>query len=372
VTRLLHVAETIAGGIASYLDEIIPHQSAELGKDNIALLVPGDQVTFLEMARVAQAFTFKRAGRSAMSLIRFWLETQSVIRAYRPDIVHAHSSFAGLIVRLSPAVALTGVKIVYCAHGWAFLQDFPPWKKSLFALVERVLSWWTAAIVAVSQHEYDGAVAAGIAPCRLHLIRTGIAAAPPHAAPAAGDSIPMPVRRTDDDPLSLLYVGRLDYAKGFDLLLRSFGRIEPDKAVLFVCGAAVHDEMPERLPENIRFLGWVARDRLASLYAAADIVVIPSRSEALGLVAVEAMRAGTPVVASMRGALPEVVEDGVTGLLFDPFDENSLAATLSTLDRPTLDRLGEAGRRRFEEHFTARQMNRSLIELYESLMPSRR
>jgi starch synthase len=91
----------------------------------------------------------------------------------------------------------------------------------------------------------------------------------------------------------------------------------------------------------------VPDDDLPDLYRAADVVVFPTvwRTEGFGLVAAEAMACGTAVVASRVGAIPEVVEDGVTGLLVTPDDEQDLARGISRVlsDEPLRRRLGEAG-----------------------------
>jgi glycosyltransferase involved in cell wall biosynthesis len=116
-------------------------------------------------------------------------------------------------------------------------------------------------------------------------------------------------------------------------------------------------------------LGWLPRDCLHSYYAAADGLVVPSRWEGFGLVAIEAMRAGTAVIASNRGSLPELVEHGTTGYIFH-LDENELdklEGTLRRLDKNRLREMGAAGARHFEQRFTAETMNRSLLDVYADL-----
>jgi glycosyltransferase involved in cell wall biosynthesis len=113
-------------------------------------------------------------------------------------------------------------------------------------------------------------------------------------------------------------------------------------------------EPPGRVDGFTRFVGWLSQEELPRHLRAADVVVLPTLAqEGLGRTAVEAMGVGRPVVASRLGGLPATVEDGVTGLLFEPGDPADLAARLETLlDDPALrERLGLAGRRRFEERY---------------------
>ena len=100
------------------------------------------------------------------------------------------------------------------------------------------------------------------------------------------------------------------------------------------------------------------------------VFVLPSRSEGLGLVAVEAMAAGRPVVASCTGGLPEVVVDGETGLLVEPEDPVALARAIRMLlaDPDRAARMGAAGRQRVRERFSAERMARETAALYEELM----
>ena len=104
-----------------------------------------------------------------------------------------------------------------------------------------------------------------------------------------------------------------------------------------------------------RYVGWQSQAELPKLLWSSDLLAMPTvAQEALGRTAVEAMAAGVPVVASRLGGLPFTVADGATGLLAEPGDSADLAAKLETLlnDAQLRERLGEAGRRRFEEHYS--------------------
>jgi glycosyltransferase involved in cell wall biosynthesis len=366
--RVLHVAETVTGGVASYFDEFLPYQNALYGAENIRLVVPAEQAGHIAAAHDGQIVTFKRNKRSLLAILRCWYSLQLVILRWRPDIVHAHSSFAGFAARLSPLIFLRRCRLIYCAHGWSFLMDQPGWRKPLFRLTERCLCLWTDAVINISNFEMQGALAAGLQPKKLRVIRSGIAADLSERA-ASGEPTPyVPV--PDNDTINLLFVGRMDETKGFDLLLRSMVLLENSPVRLVVCGAPVYAEMPSNFPPNIEYLGWVDRDRLAAVYGEVDAVVVPSRAEGLGFAALEAMRSKKAVIASIHGALPEVVLDGITGLLFDPLDETALKTLLDRTDRSALSDLGIAGYQRFKEFFTAERMNREIAQLYQELLGS--
>lgn len=170
----------------------------------------------------------------------------------------------------------------------------------------------------------------------------------------------------------VLFVGRITPHKGIDRLIAAL----PDGAVLTVAGSAGHDPSPperdylhllRRLAagRNVRFLGAVADADLPALYRQAAVLVLPSVhrtvyrrevgiSELLGLVLIEAMMSGTPVIASALGGIPEIVQDGVTGFLVEPGDVRSLRDRLAQIlhDPALAARLGGAARAVALERFT--------------------
>jgi len=188
----------------------------------------------------------------------------------------------------------------------------------------------------------------------------------------------------------LLFVGRLDPVKGLNVLLealcilvRQLVTQEPPNICLAVIGGDAEsaealrenafclDEVKERygLKELVAFLGSRAQDTLPYYYSAADVCVMPSLYESFGLVALEAMACGTPVVASRVGGLPYLVQDGVTGLLVPDNDPPALADRLQRiLHEPGLAAsLGEQARQVAQGYSWQRVADRH-IELYGELL----
>lgn len=132
---------------------------------------------------------------------------------------------------------------------------------------------------------------------------------------------------------SLLFVGRLASRKGVSRAIEAVASLRDEDVELLVAGTGRHEERLQRLAEEqgvagkVQFLGFVPDDELPVLYSAADVFVFPSRYEGFGLVFLEAMACGTPVVGTPVGGVPDVVEDGVTGFVVD-HDAASLAVKL--------------------------------------------
>lgn len=151
----------------------------------------------------------------------------------------------------------------------------------------------------------------------------------------------------------LLFAGLTrEWMKGFHVLRAAAARLwETRQDFEVVATDAAPDDSHEPW---VRYIGWQSQADLPAQMHAADLVVVPTvAQEALGRTAVEAMAAGRPVVASRLGGLPFTVADGATGLLCEPGDATDLAAKLAVLldDPPLRERLGRAGRARFDERY---------------------
>jgi glycosyltransferase involved in cell wall biosynthesis len=123
-----------------------------------------------------------------------------------------------------------------------------------------------------------------------------------------------------EDPL-LLYIGRLSAEKEIDRIKPVLEAI-PNARLALVGDGPYRAELEAHFADTpTNFVGYLAGENLASAYASADAFIFPSRTETLGLVLLEAMAAGCPVVAANSGGIPDIVTDGVNGYLFDPKDE---------------------------------------------------
>lgn len=174
----------------------------------------------------------------------------------------------------------------------------------------------------------------------------------------------------------LLLVGRLEPQKGIDVLLRALSLMNQYQITLRIVGYGPYEAEYQALArtlglsERVEFTGFVAPEAMPEVYCAADLFVLPSRGESFGLVLAEAMAANLPVVASRTGAIPEVIEDGQTGILVPPDDPSALAQALdSILTDPSRSRaMGMTGRARVEAKFTWPRIADRVAELYEQVL----
>lgn len=173
----------------------------------------------------------------------------------------------------------------------------------------------------------------------------------------------------------LLFVGRLVPYKGVDVLIRALAGLD---ARLAVVGdgperAALEQLARDRgLADRIRFLGAVPDDEVLALYHACDVFVLPSvtRAEAFGMVQLEAMACGKPVISTaLRSGVPWVNQHGTSGLVVAPGDAAALAGAIRELlgDEGMRRALGAGARRRVEHEFTAERMAARTVEIYEAV-----
>ena len=360
--RVLHVTESIKGGIASFLDELVPGQTASYGSAAISIAVPRLQVDCLRQCSGAEIIPFDHQGRSPFTIANYIRRVWGVIRASNADLIHAHSTFAGLAARTYKIMTGDPRPIVYSPHGWSFaMASGSPVVRSLYGAIERHLHRATAAVINPSEFEQQAARARGIKE-RSHLIYNGIGAG---QEPATG------APRPSGGPTRLLFVGRFDRQKGFDLLLGAMDRLQGEGYHLHAVGDYVLESKAVANLPNVTLTGWLPRHEIEGYYRDCDAVVMPSRWAAFGLVALEAMRRGKALVVSDNGALPELVEHGATGLVISDCDSNSLAVGLRSLKNYNLEDLGQRGRSKFEKDFTIDKMLTLHDNIYTNVLTGR-
>jgi glycosyltransferase involved in cell wall biosynthesis len=359
--RILHAAETLKGGIATVLAALLEHQIGLLGTRSVAAIVPSSHRDELAGFADECLIPFERSGRDAHSLMALAKTIRRGLKEFRPNIVHLHSSFAGGIGRLtSLTVNCDGErKIVYSPHAFAFIARTSSFQRRLFEVVERRLAALTDRIICVSDFERAAGMNAGLDNGLLYRIYNGVKLPP--------EPVGRPLSK-EDGPLKMLFVGRFDRQKGLDVLLKAMKMLPERRFRLTVVGEGVLDQLnPEMLP-NVRYVGWVPNNALGAFYCECHVVVMPSRWEGFGLVAAEAASYGVPVVATRCCSLPEIVEDGKTGRLFDIDDHRALASILTTTPREIWHRMGLEGRRKVQAMFGVRKMQRDTFAIYNDLV----
>lgn len=156
------------------------------------------------------------------------------------------------------------------------------------------------------------------------------------------------IQKVHDNTVEIecLYVGQVSYRKGIRTLLQAARRCRSLPIRFTIVGPLVSAELLDNLPDNVRYLGSTHPDGVPSAMARADVLVLPTLEDAFGLVVLEAMAAGLPVVTTSHAGSSELIADGEDGLVVPPGDTTMLAEALARLaeDSSLRERLGMAGR----------------------------
>ncbi|WP_406194087.1 MULTISPECIES: glycogen synthase [unclassified Streptomyces] len=300
------------------------------------------------------------------------------------DLVHSHTWYANLGGHL--AKLLYGIPHVMTAHS---LEPLRPWKAeqlgggyALSSWAERTAIEAADAVIAVSGAMREDILSCypALDPARVHIVHNGIDTGlyrPDHGTDVLNRF------GLDPDRPYVLFVGRITRQKGVPHLLRAVRDIDPAAQVVLCAGAPDTPEIDRefrdlyqelsRVREGVHWIPqMLPRPEVIQLLTHAAVFVCPSVYEPLGIVNLEAMACGTPVVASQVGGIPEVVDDGKTGLLV-PLDDDfeaGLARALDSLigDPETAGRMGEAGRQRAVGEFGWDAVARRTARLYGEIL----
>jgi len=291
----------------------------------------------------------------------------------RPCLVHVNTSAHGSIVRKSVIAwvcRVARVPVVLHVHGSDF-DEFYERSSAILRYIIRATMQKSARVVALGGR---WAVRLGkIAPdSRIVAI--------PNAVMVREGVRPLARER----PLRVIFLGRICDDKGTFTLLDAWAALAADaeasgQGELVIAG----DDEVERaervverlgLSSSVRVRAWLSPTETRDLLESADVLVLPSKMEGQPMAVLEAMAAGICVVASDVGGIPDLIENGVSGLLVPPSDVGSLTAALRTVltDRETRRRLAEAALKRVQREFDVRVVEREIDSLYRLVLSSAR
>lgn len=370
---LLVINSLVYGGAERMMQRMISRLNGQGRVRFTVCSLEGDgPIGALLRADGVEVITLEGAGGTMRQVACGAARLRPLLKSGRFDLVHSflyRSHCASRLARLglTPRIALVSTE--HCLGDNRGLG---------IRIVNRLTSRMSDRIVAVCRAVADRAVRRdGVPRDRVAVIPNGAETRFPDARARAR------LRKTlgmDDEHALLLYLGRLHREKAPDRLIEALAglrRTTPDGWTAILVGAG--DERPA-VERQIRALGLDGRvllpgprRRVAPWIDACDLLVLPSREEGMPVAALEAMMQGRAVVATNVGGTPEVVVDGVTGLLVPPEDPGALATALGRLihDRVLRRRMGEAGRRRALAEFTIERMAEKTLELYGHLLARR-
>ncbi|MEM9801654.1 MAG: glycosyltransferase family 4 protein [Planctomycetota bacterium] len=377
--HVLHVMEATIGGTRRHLVDVA---SAQLrAGDEVTLIAstlrdpgfPADLDRLESMGARVVRLPMVRAIRPTKD-VQHLRRIRALLRELRPDVVHTHSSKAGVLGRRASIATGIGAR-VHTPHTFAFLFGalFGRRKRALFRAIERSLAKSTHRMIAVSESEADTMRASGVVdPGIVRVVPNGI---DPSRIEGAE---PLDTRSVGLDPgLPLAAVIGLVYAaKGQDLALEALADPGLEELQILFVGPGDTAELEERarslgVDGRVTFTG--PRDDVPAILAASDLLLLPSRWEGMPYVVLEAMAASRAVVSTPVDGARDLVENDVTGVLAADASVGAIADALRCAvgaGGEGLRAQGEAGRARLEGAFTVEAMADGLRAVYEEALAS--
>jgi glycosyltransferase involved in cell wall biosynthesis len=360
IPRVIHLVESLEiGGAEKLVCDFVIGRGAD--RTSVICL---EVIGALGESLRAQGFRVDLVGMKGR-----WTTIQrlrGMLQRERPDILHCHNFTAHLYGAIA-ARLVGGIRVLMTKHG-ALVPA-----RSLVGLVNRWLAG-TTQVVAVSMEAVQ-VMKPWERPAKPILyIANGISLRPyenPISRDAARTRLGWP-----RDVFMVGIVARVTAIKGHVRLVESFSRILPriPGAMLVIVGdGAARASVEQRIDQlglesSVYFLG--ERQDVPLILAALNVFCLPSETEGMPITLLEAMAASRPVVVSTVGAIPKVVDDGVSGILISPFDSDALDTALLKLagDPQLAASMGQAGQRRVERDFSSTTALRNYETLYEQMM----
>jgi glycosyltransferase involved in cell wall biosynthesis len=362
IRRVLIVAQPGTGGVARHIIDLVSHLDA--ADNDVEVACPrGTQLWEELQARRIPLRPFTAHRGPAISDLLWLLRLLVLVR--HADIVHAHSSKAGVLVRLAAFLTGRRRRCLYTAHGWSFWSATGVMRR-VYVLAERIAARWCQVVVAVSGFEAETGRSLGVLPRgRYEVVPNGI-----DIARFAQPRRPVPGR--------MVMVGRLAAPKRHDVAVRALQVLRathPD-AELHLVGDGPQRAQVVQLARDlgmegaVRFLG--DRSDVPDILAEASCAVLVSDYEGCPLAVLEAMAAGLPVVVNDAGGLDEVVRRGRTGFVVGTSPEEIAAAVGRLLDDPDhAATMGEAARQEALRSFSIQRMVDHTASIYDELVAVR-
>lgn len=362
--RVLHVTQpTEKDGVPMFIRRLARAQIARAFEVAVACPSAGELSAVLARSQIPRV-AWEATRAPGPSVVAETIRLRKVVREWRPDVVHLHSSKAGLAGRL---MGRRSRVVVFQPHAWSFEHVEGVVGRAARAW-ERFASGRVDSIICVSNAERERGIEIGIRG-DLRVIANGVGLEEWKVADESDKDAARSLLGLAPGPL-VVCVGRLSVQKGQDILLRAWGDVVrriPGARLSLVGDGPLRGELAELQTDGVTFEG--PRNDVEKWLAAADVVAMPSRWEGMSLSMLEAMARGRSLVASDVAGVREAFGD-VTAPVVPPGNDAALAdALVDRLADPGLAiREGRRLRRRIEERFDFRRTDEAIAALYSELL----
>jgi len=358
--KVLHViARYNVGGTARYLNNLLPRLSADIDALLAVGHVQGHEIEDSSLEKI-NFVRIESLGRRIEIIddFRAYFQIRKVVKKFDPQIIHSHTFKAGVLCRLM----FFNIKKVHTFHG--HLMSDPEFSRRALQVIiniERQLAKLTNRIITVGEQVTKDLLNVGVGKRSQYI-----------SIASEGAKLSFLTREEARNLLNLdqeipivLWMARMAPVKNPSLALE-VAKLLPDVNFLMAGGGDLFEETKANAPANVLLLGWVDA---AEVIPVADVFLSTSLNEGVPYSLIEVQSSGVPIVAVNSGAIAELIEDGVTGILSKP-ESSEIALHLKTLlnDKGTIESLGAAARATREEVSDKPIMVNAHKALYEKIL----
>lgn len=335
---------------------------------------PGSEGAVEELEKAGVIFhqvDFSSSKPLSKNTYKAWRELSSLRNTVDFDLVHCHTPIAGAVTRsVFRRMRRRGTVVLYTVHGFYFHKQSGRKSWLFYRNVEDAFSRCTDTIITINHEDYLNAQHMHCADVR-YIPGVGVDIDKFHDV-----DVDIPGYRSrlglSEEDFVILAIGELSYRKNHRIVIEALAESGIKNAVLLICGNSIAnpevkcglEELAKTLCVDVRFLG--LRNDIPQVCKCADVGVLPSLREGLGLAGIEMLASGLPLVASNVQGIPDYVKDGVNGYLCDPTDSADFAQAISRLtDEGLRSRMSAAGYQSVKK-FSNTESERVMAEIYRS------
>ena len=364
ITVLHVIARLNVGGTARYLTQLAEH----LPEHNVKIVIASGYVQGEEVedpsASQFKIIRIPSLGRAINPLADYkaYKELKRVVADLKPDLIHTHTFKAGLIGRIRDF----GVPVIHTFHGHLFTDpEFKGAKGTVIRLIEKYLASRTHSLVTVGVGVAEDLIKKGIGvQCQYRSIAPGVLPLAVNERSKAFKNLNL----TDDGKFIVGWIARMTGVKNPNRAIEIAEKL-PSTRFVMAGGGDLLNSIATKAGENVSVVGW---QDARNIFGICDLVLSTSENEGMPVALIEAQLAGLPVVATNVGAVSEVIQSGVTGLVVPADNAALIQAVIEIISSSDKGKaMGKAGAIRARKLFSIEQMVDAHVELYRSIDLSR-
>lgn len=328
---------------------------------------------FKQMHVIFHQIDFSSSKPLSAETLKSYQEMAVLFKAEHFDLIHCHTPIAGAIARFAGRKQRRqGSIVIYTTHGFYFHKHSSKKTWAVFYTIEDVMSRYCDAIITINREDFANAKKMH---CKKVFYIPGVGVDTKRFRNVVVErSAYRESLKINEDQLLILAVGELSHRKNHQIVIKALAKAAIPNAVFMICGNAMTStntkkqlaQMARKNGVDLRLMG--LREDIPEICKCADIGVMPSTREGLGLSGIEMLAAGLPVVASDVHGIVDYITDGVDGYLCDPFDENAFARAIKKLSNPDVRRTMIENCEKAAEPFDVEHSKKAMQNIYEQLL----